>query len=132
MVTYNNLFFLIYILSINFCVCEIDKNNSLKSKDFYVVPSPQVEFSYRELNHSHTMKNYHKIRMSPSETSFLLRQLTLSKSYFEYGCGGSTRFACENGPHSMKINSVDTYLDWVQKVSLYPCIQTLLLRADKL
>jgi hypothetical protein len=58
-----------------------------------------------------------------NETAFLLRHLSLSSNYFEFGCGGSTLFACENGPYNLKIHSIDSSPMWINKTLNYSCVK---------
>jgi protein O-GlcNAc transferase len=54
--------------------------------------------------------------MTTSEAAFFLHCLKDCSSYFEFGCGGSTKFAAAFGPKNMKITSVDSSLEWINKV----------------
>jgi hypothetical protein len=61
--------------------------------------------------------------MTVNETAFLLRKLTYSKHYYEYGCGGSTLLACIAGPTDLKIHSIDSSKEWVNKMLSNKCIK---------
>lgn len=63
------------------------------------------------------------IAMTLQETAFLLRKLDASRSYFEYGCGGSTLLACIAGPPSLIINSIDSSSEWVDKIAANDCVK---------
>lgn len=51
--------------------------------------------------------------MTTPEIAFFLRLIKESKSYFEFGCGGSSRVAAAFGPEDLKIASVDSSKEWI-------------------
>lgn len=60
--------------------------------------------------------------MSDKEKVLLYRTLLNSTVYFEYGCGGSTKFACETVP-KLEIHSIDSSSKWIEIVQDNPCIR---------
>ncbi|RYH09697.1 hypothetical protein EON65_39945 [archaeon] len=60
--------------------------------------------------------------MTDKEKVLLYRTLLNSTVYFEYGCGGSTKFACEAVP-SLEIHSVDSSSKWIEIVENSTCIR---------
>lgn len=60
-----------------------------------------------------------RCRMTDPEKLLLLRLLQRSKSYFEFGSGGSTEMACElaasHNSSLQVITSIDSSLEWINK-----------------
>ena len=63
------------------------------------------------------------IRMSVNETALFLRYISRSKSYFEFGSGGSTVAACVYGPDDLFVYSVDPNERWLQIVGNSSLVQ---------
>jgi hypothetical protein len=59
--------------------------------------------------------------MSDREIEFLKLNLEPSRTYLEFGAGGSTELAAQN--HHRRIVSVETDAAWIEKLKLEPIIQ---------
>ena len=68
------------------------------------------------------MKEF-SIAMTEREVAYILSKLSVSKNYYEYGCGGSTLLACSYGPKDLKIHSIDSSSEWVNKMLNNTCIK---------
>lgn len=77
---------------------------------------PSVFISESELITAASAKVQTDVQMSPAEVAFLLRYLNESSSFFEFGCGGSTKVVASFGPQNLRVTSVDSSKEWIEKV----------------
>lgn len=78
---------------------------------------PQTVLSEEELAASAAIVKDTTIRMTSPEVALFTRYLKTAKSYFEFGCGGSTMVASRYGPATLSITSVDSSQEWLDTVA---------------
>jgi len=93
------------------------------------IPIPQVALEREELDDARLLIEKHDIRMTVREAALLIRELkNVNGTYFEFGMGGSTNFACEvllaRGDQA-RVVAVDSSEEWVSKVASERCFREL-------
>lgn len=78
--------------------------------------APQFKLSETELSHAKKVRDHIHIQMTLHETAFFLNFIQNGTDYFEFGCGGSTFVASAYGPPQLNISSVDSSIEWINKI----------------